>query len=424
MTRPLPSAEGSRFWALWRGCALSNLSDGIVKAVLPLLAIQFTRKPSLVVAVTVANTLPWGLLGLPAGVLADRVDRRKLIVGANIVRCLALTMLTASIVVHVGGFTALCAVALVLGACETLADTTTTSFVPAVVGRDQLEWANSRLMGAESVLNQFVGPPLGALLIAISAPLTLGGSAATYLLAASSFSLLTVSLREAPTKAAGLWSEIRDGLAFLWRHELLRTIALMVAVMASAWGAWGALLVLYVVRPGPVGLGTFGYGVMLMLSAIGALTGTLLAGSAKRAIGRRGVLVADVAATFTMLAVPALSRDATAIGIATFVGGLGSGMWGVVVVSLRQSVTPDAYLGRVTAAARVIGWATIPVGAAFGGLAAGAFGIRAVFGVGALLVAGLILPLLPVILRDESLGRPKSKLTRGVGGMDKPPRVQ
>jgi hypothetical protein len=96
------------------------------------------------------------------------------------------------------------------------------------------------------------------------------------------------------------------------------------------------------------------------------------------------VIVTDIVATIVMLTTPAVTVDAYAIGAATLIGGLGSGMWNVVVVSLRQRLTPDELLGRVTASARLLGWGTLPLGAALGGVIASAAGVRAVFALGAI----------------------------------------
>jgi MFS family permease len=243
-------------------------------------------------------------------------------------------------------------------------------------------------------MNEFLGPPLAGALVAVGMALALGIGSGTYLVAAGALLVLRGSFRSKQSSSASLWSEIPVGLRYLWEHKLLRTISLMVAVMAAGWSAWTAVLVVYVVRPGPVGLSSFGYGVLLATLALGGLVGTATAGWVVRRVGRRGVMAIDVAATIMMLAVPGVTANEWVIGVATFIGGLGSGMWNVVVVSLRQALTPDAYMGRVAAASRLVGWGTMPLGAAVAGVVAEFVSIRAVFVGAAVLTAGLVIPML------------------------------
>jgi MFS family permease len=161
-----PDRLGLPFWQLWSASTLSNLADGLVKIALPLVAVTLTDSPGLVAGVAVAVTLPWLLFALPAGALADRVDRRKAMVTANVVRAAAVAVLAATAVLGLESSTAaiwaLYAVALLLGTAETIYDTCAQSILPQVVPRDRLPRANGRLIAAELTANEFVGPPLGA----------------------------------------------------------------------------------------------------------------------------------------------------------------------------------------------------------------------------------------------------------------------
>jgi MFS family permease len=397
-----PEAERSsfNFWALFAAASTSNLGDGLIKAALPLLAVRFTRSPALVAAVTLLNTLPSLLVSLPAGAMIDRLDRRRVMVAVNLVRAAVLAGFAISAALGAATLFMLYAVALLLGCCETVSDLASTSLVPAVVAPDRLEWANTRLMGAESLLNEFVGPPLAGALVGLGTALPASATSAAYLAAGLALLLVTGVFRIARTRRTTIRADIVEGLRYVWRQHVQRTLSLLVAVMAASWSAWTAVLVLYVVRPGPVGLSSFGYGVLLSLLAVGGLAGTVAAVPVRRRVGRQGVIALDVFATMTMLATPAATSNLWAIGAATLVGGIGSGMWNVMVVSLRQSITPAHLLGRTSSVGRLLGWGTMPLGAGLAGVIAQATDVRVVFAVGAAATAVLFLPVVRSLSED------------------------
>jgi MFS family permease len=382
------------FRVLWLTSGAANLGDGLFKVTLPLVAVGETRSPALVANVTLAMTLPWAIFALPTGALVDRLDRRRLSVLAHTGRVAALGGLAVAATTHGARLPAIYGAAFVLGTCEVLANTAARALLPSLVGRSQLEGANARLLGTETVLNEFVGPPLAGVLVALSAALAFGATAGVFTLAAVAVLLLRGSFRaqRAEPWRKQLRADLLGGLAFIWRERILRTLSLSVAVMAGCWSAWTALLVVYAVSPGPVGLSTVGYGVLLTLLAAGGLAGTIAAPRLQRLGGARAVIVADIVTTALLFATPAATANRYLIGIAVAIGGFGSGMWNVVVASLSQRITPDELLGRAGAAASLVGWGTMPLGAALGGLLAGLVGIRPVLAGATVLTLGLLIP--------------------------------
>jgi MFS family permease len=173
--------------------------------------------------------------------------------------------------------------------------------------------------------------------------------------------------------------EIREGIAFLVHHDLLRTVAVVVALINLAQGAVWALLVLYAVAPGPMGLSEVGFGLLLTTSAAGLIAGTLIAGTLEQRLGRPNLLLACVISLAAGSAALALSTDPFLIGATYAVGGIFLGGFNVTYQSLRQRVTPDRILGRVVATFRMLGWGALPLGAAVGGLIGEAYGLTAVF---------------------------------------------
>ncbi|GHC79678.1 MFS transporter [Nocardiopsis terrae] len=393
-----PGPLGGSFRRLWTSSGLSNLADGVLKVVLPLTALRFTDSPLLIAGVTAALGLPWLLCALPAGALADRTDRRRAMLGANLVRGGLVLALASALVLDLGSIWLLYAAAFLIGTTETVYDTSAQSILPQMVHRDRLSRANGRLYAVELTTNQFVGPPLGGALVALSAALALLTPAALWVAAAGVLLLVRGRFRvERTGPSAGMRADIAEGLRFLWSHGLLRSFAAMVGTSNFATSAAFAVLVLYAVGPGsPMGLSEPAFGVLLTATAVGSLLGSFAAEWCERAVGRARSLWLCVPLFALLVGVPGMTVDAWLVGLGFFLGGLGITVWNVITVSLRQRVTPDAMLGRVNSVYRLLAWGTMPLGAAAGGLVAEFLGLRAVFlGMG-LLVLALLVPLLRI----------------------------
>ncbi|MGH3101023.1 MAG: MFS transporter, partial [Thermoleophilia bacterium] len=367
----------------------ANLADGVLWVALPLLAVQLTRSPVLIAGVTVAARLPW-LLAPVAGALADRLDRRQSMVRVNLARFVLLGGLALAVAVDVATLPMLYAVAVLLGVGETLFDTSAQSLLPALVPRDDLTRANSRLFAVELVANTFIGPPLGGLLAAAGLALALGLPAAAYLVGAGFLALLAGSFRAVGAGPAGstrLRDEVAEGMRFVWRHPVLRPLAIMLGLQNMAFSAAFSVFVLFAVAPGPMGLSEAGYGVLTGALGVGSLLGTWLAVPAERRLGRFRTLVVSVALSGASLAVPAVTASPVLVGASFAVAGLSIVLWNVITVSLRQRITPDRLLGRMNAAYRLVGWGTMPLGALLGGVLAEVLGLRPTF----LVAAGIAL---------------------------------
>jgi MFS family permease len=363
----------------------ANLADGVLWVALPLLAVQLTRSPLLIAGLTIVARIPW-LLAPVAGALADRLDRRRSMVQVNLVRTVLLGALALAVAFDVATLAMLYAVALLLGLAETLFDTSAQSLLPAVVARDDLTRANSRLYAVELVANAFVGPPLGGLLAAAGMALALGSTAAAYLVGAGCLALLVGSFRPAGAAPAGstrFRDDVVEGLRFVWRHPVLGPLAVMLGVSNMAFQAAFSVFVLYAVAPGPMGLSETGFGLLLTALGVGSLLGTWLAVPAERRLGRVRTLVVSVPLFAASLAVPAVTAHPVPVAASFVASGVGIVLWNVVTVSLRQRITPDRLLGRMNASYRLVGWGTMPLGALAGGVLAEALGLRLTFVVAA-----------------------------------------
>jgi MFS family permease len=404
---------GRNFRKALAASGFANLADGVFQVALPLLAVQLTRSPLLIAGITVAARLPWLLLSLPAGALADRLDRRQTMLRVNLVRTVLLGGLALAVAADLATLPLLYAVALLLGAAETLFDTSAQSLLPALVPREALTRANSRLYAVELVANVFVGPPLGGLLAGVALAMAFGLPAAAYLAGAGCLALVAGSFRPAGAGPAGstrLRDDIAEGARFLWRHPVLRQLAVMLGVTNMAFTAQEAVLVLFVVAPGPMGLSEAGFGALSAALGVGALVGTWVAARVEGRLGRVRTLVLSLLLSSASMAVPAVTTGPLPVGASMAVAGLAVVLWNVVTVSLRQRITPDRLLGRVNAGYRLVGWGTMPLGALVGGAVAEALGLRAVFVLTAaatlLLVAGFRFLTEEAIARAEAPAAP------------------
>ena len=383
---------GLPYWQLWSASSLSNLADGLVKVALPLVAITLTDSPGLVSGVTLAVTLPWLLFALPAGALADRVDRRIAMVTANVVRAIGVAVLAVAVALGLesspAAIWALYAVALLLGTAETIYDTCAQSILPQVVARDQLPRANGRLLAAELTANEFVGPPLGGLLVAAGVAAAFATPSALWAAAVGTLLLLRGSFAVPRTEErTTVRADVVEGLRYLWRHRLLRTLAAMTGLFNFATNATFAVFVLYAVGPhSAMGLTEVTFGLLFATIAAGNLIGALLADPIIRRLGRSRSLFLGILGGVGTVGIAAVTTLPLVIATAFLIGGFTNALWNVVAVSLRQRITPDRILGRINSSYRLVAWGTRPLGAAAGGLLGELLGLRAVFAIAAALI--------------------------------------
>jgi predicted MFS family arabinose efflux permease len=344
-----------------------------------------------------AATLPFLLFAIPVGVLADRMPRRRLMATAEAVRALALVAMLA--LVHFGRLTlALLALLAFVGACGTVAySVAAPALVPVLVPTAGLAAANARLELARTVA--FVGGPAlaGALVgwtgvgaaFGVASALSIG---AVFLLA---------GLREparAPSEAGHPLRELREGAAFTFRHALLLPILITQFVFNTAFFVLQAVYVPYAVHR--LGLSASGVGITLAIYGVGMVVGALLAGRAIRALPFGVVIVigpiAGLAAALVMMSTLWMPTPALA-GLSFFLIGVGPIMWTISTTTLRQMVTPERLLGRVSAI-NIAMYGSRPLGAAIGALVGGLYGAETalVVAAGGFLIQALVILASPV----------------------------
>ena len=267
-SEPNPTHSSARyevaFPLLWVASTASALAGWVLRFALPLLAVQVTRSPLLVSGVTFLFTAPWLAFGLQAGALVDRYDPRRILLLATVARLVAVGLLVLVALLGAAGLLVMYGAALLVGLADIFMETASTATVPMIVPHGRLERANALLVGAQQVI-EIVGPPLGGILATAGLALAVGASGAGYVATLVALVLLRGTYRPAGRGAhrghgdgmlrrRPLRREIAEGVRYLWHDSLLRSIALMAAVINACWTAWLSVLVLYAVSPGPMRL--------------------------------------------------------------------------------------------------------------------------------------------------------------------------
>ena len=402
---PAGSDLGSGFRRIWLAAGISNLGDGIVLTAMPLLVVSLTRDPILVAIAYASLYLPWLLFALPSGALVDRVDRRWAMVSTDLARAAILGGLALPVVAGRADIALVCVFSFALSSAETVFDPASEAIVPLVVPPQALPSANARLQGTTAALNNFVGPPLGAALFAAFAAAPFVLDSASFVASALIVLTLTGSYR-APTVDAKrpVVAEIRDGLRWLFRHPVLRYTTPLAGLMSGAGYAVLAILVLF--SQDVLGLGDLGYGVLMAAFGIGALAGAFTAGRVIAAISPTWALRLPSWIMALSLLASGMTPEPGVAGVALAASGFAVSLWNVAHVSLRQQLVPDALRGRVAGCNNLVAWGSRPIGAALGGVAAAALGLRAPFVLGAILLAGggivALLRISPSAIADAS----------------------
>ncbi|SED42344.1 Predicted arabinose efflux permease, MFS family [Nocardioides exalbidus] len=371
-----PARLGRGFRWLVGSSWVTNLGDGMMIAAGPLLVASQTRNPVLVSGAMLALTLPWLMFGLFAGALADRLDRRRVIMTANAVRGLVLAGLSVVIVTgHVN--IAIVLVGMVaLGTAETFVDATSGTLTPMLVDKRDLGIANSRLMAGMITGNQLVGPAIGALLFA-------AGMALPFMVTVVCIALGIVLVSRIGTPPGAvredvdthIRKDIAEGVRWLMGNPPVRTLAFIIVVFNVTWAAPWAVLVLWALER--VGIGEAGFGLLTTASALGGLVGTFAYGWLEKKVPlaslMRAVLLAEV---LFHLAMALTTTPWTAYPLMFFFGAYAF-VWGTLSMAVRQRAVPRELQGRVGSVYMICVQGGVLVGSLLGGVIAHYWGLTA-----------------------------------------------
>jgi MFS family permease len=373
-----PARLGPGFRWLLSSSWLSNTGDGIAIAAGPLLVASQTHDPFLVSLAALLQWLPPLAFGLHAGALADRLDRRLIVVTADLLRACVLLLVVATIVTGTVSVTAVLIALFVLGTAEVFADSTSSTLLPMLVSRDDLGLANSRLQMGFITVNQLAGPPIGAALFAAGMAWPFVTQAVLVALGAVLVSRLELPAhRRDPEHGTRLRHDIAEGFRWAWHHAAVRTLVLTIFTFNITYGAAWSVLVLYAIQR--LGMGEVGFGLLTTVSAVGGLAGTAAYGWITRRVSLGNIMrVGLIIETFTHLALALTTRPAVALLI-FFVFGAHAFVWHTTSVTVRQRAVPTELQGRVGSVNLVGVFGGLVVGSGIGGLIARQWGVTAPF---------------------------------------------
>jgi MFS family permease len=389
------------FRLLFAAAAVSKLGTSVGYVATPLVAVTaLDATPGEVGLLATLSTVSFLVIGLPAGAWTDRMRRRGVLIAADLARAVLLCSVPVAWWLGMLHLWQLYAVVLLCGVGTVFFDVANQSYVPQVVGRPALLAANARLVSVDAA-NDIAGRGVAGFLVAlVTAPVAVLVDAVSYLV--SALCVLRVRHREEPPARAKtrLWRDMTEGIAFVGHNPALRAIA-----MSGALVNLGIVLIvtmLPVVLVDEIDVSPTVLGLFLATGGVGTLVGSLLARPLARRIGagRLSVLAALLAAPcgFGMPFVadgPVLWLAATGWVVVTAVVGTNN----VILVSFRQSVTPDRLLGRMTASFRFLLMGALAVGAAAAGALGEAVSPRAALAAGAVAIALVWVPILASPLR-------------------------
>lgn len=385
---------------LWITASASNFGDGIRTAALPLLTVTITRNPIAISGVAAAAWLPWLLFGLVSGAIVDRVHRIRLLRNVQIARFALVSVFTILVLGRLVSLPIVYLAALAVGTGEIFADIALQSLTPEIVPNARLEKQNAWLSAAETLSNQFIGPSLGGVLFLAGRALPFGIDAASFLASAGLAERLRRLLpghKPAPPTQHGIVADTLEGVRYLARHRVLRTMALWVSSINLSVNAAEAVLVLYAVTV--LHIGAAGYGLLLGAAGVGGLVGALISSYVVARLQRGRTMLASCLLAGVMTVLLVMTTSGYVVGIIQFFIGLSGVSFTIVGRSVRQALSPPELIGRVTSSYRLLGYGAIPLGSLVGGVLCSAFGIRAPFIIGGLVVLTVSSAMTPWILR-------------------------
>jgi predicted MFS family arabinose efflux permease len=389
------------FRLLFTATAVSRLGTSVGYVATPLIAVTaLDATPGEVGLLATLSTVAFLVIGLPAGAWTDRLRRRPVLVAADVARAVVLVSVPVAWwlgVLHMGQ---LYAVVLLCGVGTVFFDVASQSYVPQVVGRSALLAANTRLVSVDAA-NEIAGRGVAGYLVALlTAPVAVLVDAVSYLV--SAWFVLRVRHREPGPEPARqrLWHDMTEGIVFVARHPVLRAIA-----MSGALVNLGIVLVvtmLPVVLVDEMGVSPAVLGLFLASGGVGTLLGSMVARRLAGVVGAGRLSVLGA-----LLAAPCgFGMPFVAEGPRMWLAGAGwlvvtavVGANNVILVSFRQSVTPDRLLGRMTASFRFLLMGALAVGAAAAGAIGEAVSPRAALAAGAAAIALVWVPILASPLR-------------------------
>jgi predicted MFS family arabinose efflux permease len=400
-----PRRFGVDFRRLLASAWISNVGDGAALAAGPLLVASQTHSPILVALAALLQRLPWLVLGLHAGVLADRMDRRLLVASANFMRVAVLAVLSLAIAIGWVSIGVVLAAMLLIGIAEVFSTTASGTLPPMLVQGTDLGSANARLQSSIVFGNELLGPPIGAALFGVGRAVPFAMQTICVLLGA--ILVMEISVRRPPAKAADpkpARHEIAEGVRWLLGHPPMRTLALVILTFNVTFGAAWSVLVLWSEQR--LHAGAFGFGLLTAATAVGGLCATSFFGWLDRNVPYERLMKVCLSLEVLLHLGLALTTHLWLALILMWVFGLYAFVWGAVSQTIRQRSVPEEFQGRVGSVYLLGVFGGIVLGQALGGLIASRWGVVAPFWfafVGTGIILAVLWPQLGRVVPERSV---------------------
>ncbi|MCU0827734.1 MAG: MFS transporter [Tabrizicola sp.] len=357
---------------------LANLGDGIATLAWVWVASTLTRDAALIALVPVALRLPWAIFAIPAGIVADRVDRRRLVIAMDAVRALAFLAAAGALTLRGEGgpapmegvssvplFVALVLCAMTVGIAEVFRDNAAQTLLPSIVPDQGLERANGRLWTTEALANQLIGPAFGAFLLGAALALPFAFNALAYGAAAILMTRLQGQFHPG-TPVEARW---RAAFVTAWRYLMGQRLLVLLAVVTGLWNMTfeATLFALVLHAQENLGLSAQEYGFVLTAFALGGALAGLIGDKIALRLGAGRTLRLSLLVSAAMLLLVPLAPNGWLLAATFVVFEMAGITWNIVSVSLRQRMIPDELRGRVNSLYRLLAWGMIPIGIALSG---------------------------------------------------------
>ena len=380
----MKSGLNSNFWRLWSANAISGLGSGVTAVAGPWIGSSLTRNPLLIAVLSFASQLPWLIFTLPAGVLTDRFNKKKILISMDLVRAVVTALFaiviwnqrdalgdvrhpTQIVATNVFLVIMLFITLLANGFATVLFDNTSQAFLPNVVEKEALSTANSRLWLANGVTESLIGPPLASLLIAIAVVVPFIFDATSFLL--SALLILTLSQliqsKSEPVERRSFKVELKEGLQWLWASKLMRTLAFTLGGLNFYVSLAGASFILFAQEN--LHTNVLQFGILGTGAAAGGVIGSLISERIIKRFGEESCLVFVQIGMAVGTVLVGLASSWPIVWLLTMVETIMAIVWNTITVTFRQSVIPSNLLGRVNSVYRFFGWGFMPLGALTGG---------------------------------------------------------
>jgi MFS family permease len=405
---------GPAFNRIWASSIISNLSDGILIAAAPLLAISLTDSTVLISAIGAMVMLPWLLFAIPIGVMVDRVDRRFILAGANATRSAVVGLIALLIATDRISIYWLLFSAFVIGVCEVAADTTAQSLIPQILEEKNFEKGNSRLQISETVIQGFVGAPLSGFIYAIAIALpffinSLGLAVAALLALSIPIKYLQdVRQDDVEKEKTKFVADMKFGIKYLYNEKVLRRLVVTTASIGVCYSMGTATMVLFIIEE--LKLPEQFFGVILTIQGIGAIVGATVAPHTSKKFGRGNVMTFGIVSSSVVLLLQGFSPNIYVfVGLATF-GGFAISQWNILLMATYQTVIPNELYGRIHGTRRTLVWGMMPIGSLLGGVLAH-YSLRLPMYVGGVIASVLAFLSIGFLLNIAETAKPSNETT-------------